>query len=310
MKSLLLVLFYLTSAFSQSTTSVPPGYCANYLNRYTKENQCIYSFIVPRHDKDDCPSLKSDLDDLKTAVAELQKQQQVASEDRHELREKAADLKYIGKLERDIQMCTSDKDRLQSDNSRLMAEKQRIEETLNQKKIDLIEAESELVELKSEYNPMKMNYSKLMDNYNQLVVNYNEMNSKLNITTESYNKLQAERDHLNHNKHLPSCAVIKMWGYKTSGPAVIDPDGEGGLPPFKVYCDMDSDPSTGITVVDHQYEKETVVGGCNEAGCVSKKVNYTGVTIDQLLHLTNISVACEQYIRYGCYDSKLLKGGN
>lgn len=45
-----------------------------------------------------------------------------------------------------------------------------------------------------------------------------------------------------------------MWGYKTSGPAVIDPDGEGGLPPFKVYCDMDSDPSTGITVVDHQYE--------------------------------------------------------
>ena len=26
----------------QSTSNVPPGYCANYLNRYTKENQCIY----------------------------------------------------------------------------------------------------------------------------------------------------------------------------------------------------------------------------------------------------------------------------
>ena len=35
---------------------------------------------------------------------------------------------------------------------------------------------------------------------------------------------------------------------------MIDPDGEGGQKPFKVWCDMDSDQSTGITVVEHQYE--------------------------------------------------------
>ena len=32
---------------------------------------------------------------------------------------------------------------------------------------------------------------------------------------------------------------------------MIDPDGEGGVDPFMVYCDMDSDPTTGITVIKH-----------------------------------------------------------
>ena len=32
---------------------------------------------------------------------------------------------------------------------------------------------------------------------------------------------------------------------------MIDPDGEGGVDPFLVYCDMDTDPSTGITVIKH-----------------------------------------------------------
>ena len=48
---------------------------------------------------------------------------------------------------------------------------------------------------------------------------------------------------------------------------MIDPDGEGGQKPFKVWCDMDSDQSTGITVVEHQYEVgllmvNYIVNGC------------------------------------------------
>lgn len=45
--------------------------------------------------------------------------------------------------------------------------------------------------------------------------------------------------------------MIKQWGYTKSGDAMIDPDGEGGVDPFLVYCDMESDPSTGITVIKH-----------------------------------------------------------
>ena len=37
---------------------------------------------------------------------------------------------------------------------------------------------------------------------------------------------------------LFSCSVIKKFVSNSSGSYVIDPDGEGGLAPFTVYCDM------------------------------------------------------------------------
>ena len=54
--------------------------------------------------------------------------QKIANEDRQELRQKAADLKHIGKLERDNQVCTTDMNRLESENNKLTTEKQRLEE--------------------------------------------------------------------------------------------------------------------------------------------------------------------------------------
>ena len=49
------------------------------------------------------------------------------------------------------------------------------------------------------------------------------------------------------------------------------------------------------------------VYGCEPAGCFSQPVNYNGVTLQQIEKLMDISIACEQFIRYDCFDSKLLK---
>ena len=42
------------SAHAQSTSANPPGQCAGYINRYTHEDQCVYSFTVPKQHQNDC----------------------------------------------------------------------------------------------------------------------------------------------------------------------------------------------------------------------------------------------------------------
>ena len=42
---------------------------------------------------------------------------------------------------------------------------------------------------------------------------------------------------------------------------VIDPDGEGGLPPFNVTCDMNDKNGVGVTVISHDSENRTLVDG-------------------------------------------------
>jgi len=49
------------------------------------------------------------------------------------------------------------------------------------------------------------------------------------------------------------------------------------------------------------------VYGCEPAGCFSQPINYNGVALQQIEKLMDISLACEQFIRYDCFDSKLLK---
>lgn len=48
-------------------------------------------------------------------------------------------------------------------------------------------------------------------------------------------------------------------GYRESGYSMIDPDGEGGVEPFLVYCDMESDPTTGISVVEHYHVVSSIL---------------------------------------------------
>jgi len=100
-----------------------------------------------------------------------------------------------------------------------------------------------------------------------------------------------------------SCSRIKSGlSGSSSGNYMIDPDGNGGVTPFSVFCDMRDKGGVGVTVISHDSESRTHVGtnGCNGRGCYSKDVRYTGVSTAQLAALTRVSQNCEQFIKFEC----------
>ena len=102
-----------------------------------------------------------------------------------------------------------------------------------------------------------------------------------------------------------SCSVIKRYARSVSGNYVIDPDGEGGLAPFTVFCDMTDKRGVGVTVISHDSESRTHVYGCEDQGCYSRDIHYKGASLSQLASLTRVSSQCEQFIKYECYGSGL-----
>ena len=112
------------------------------------------------------------------------------------------------------------------------------------------------------------------------------------------------------NAPIPaSCSEVKKYISSVSGNYVIDPDGEGGLAPFTVFCDMTDKSRVGVTVISHDSESRTHVSGCEKAGCYSRDIHYTGASLSQLARLTKVSSHCEQFVKYECYDSMFLTFG-
>ena len=107
-------------------------------------------------------------------------------------------------------------------------------------------------------------------------------------------------------KIMKSCSRIKSGrSGNSSGNYIIDPDGNGGVAPFIVYCDMSDKRGVGVTVISHDSESRTYVSnipGCGNAnpGCYSKSVTYTGISTAQLAALTRVSQICEQFIKFEC----------
>ncbi|KAL9975869.1 hypothetical protein ACROYT_G013083 [Oculina patagonica] len=106
-----------------------------------------------------------------------------------------------------------------------------------------------------------------------------------------------------------SCSVIRKYVTSVSGNYVIDRDGSGGLAPFTVYCDMSDKNIVGVTVISHDSESRTHVHGCNPDGCYSRDINYNGASLPQLASLTSVSLHCEQFIKYECYNSLMFNSG-
>ena len=103
---------------------------------------------------------------------------------------------------------------------------------------------------------------------------------------------------------VKSCSDLKKQNLTAeSGNYVIDPDGEGGLPPFNVTCDMNDKNGVGVTVVSHDSENRTLVDGYEGAGSYKRDIIYTGANLSQLASLTSVSSHCEQFIKYECYGS-------
>ena len=112
------------------------------------------------------------------------------------------------------------------------------------------------------------------------------------------------------NAPIPaSCSEVKKYISSVSGNYVIDPDGEGGLAPFTVFCDMTDKSGVGMTVISHNSESRIHVSGCDSAGCYSRDIHYTGASLSQLASLTRVSSQCEQFIKYECYNSVIFRWG-
>ena len=107
-----------------------------------------------------------------------------------------------------------------------------------------------------------------------------------------------------------SCSVLRKHVDSISRNYVIDPDGEGGLAPFTVFCDMTDKNGVGVTVISHDSETRTKVRdglGYGGRGSYSRDIHYTGASLSQLASLTRVSLHCEQFIKYECYSSRLFK---
>ena len=109
---------------------------------------------------------------------------------------------------------------------------------------------------------------------------------------------------------VTSCSVIRKHVSSVSGNYVVDPDGEGGLAPFTVFCDMIDKNRVGVTVVSHDSESGRFVNGYGSKGSYSRDIHYTGASLSQLASLTRVSSHCEQFIKYECYHSVLLYNNN
>ena len=104
-----------------------------------------------------------------------------------------------------------------------------------------------------------------------------------------------------------SCSAIRKYISSSSGRYVIDPDGNGGLAPFTVYCDMSDKNGVGVTVISHDSESRILVDGYEDKGSYSRSIHYSGASLSQLASLTDASSHCEQFIKYECYGSLLLR---
>ena len=103
-----------------------------------------------------------------------------------------------------------------------------------------------------------------------------------------------------------SCSVIRKYVGRVNGNYVIDPDGEGGLAPFTVFCDMTDKSGVGVTVISHDSKSRTHVNGYADRGTYSRDIQYTGASLSQLVSLASVSLHCEQFIKYECSASVLL----
>ena len=83
--------------------------------------------------------------------------------------------------------------------------------------------------------------------------------------------------------------------------------GKGSLAPFSVYCDMAGKNGVGVSVISNDSESRTHIQGCEAVGCYSHGIHYTGESLSQLASLTRVSSHCEQFIKYECYHSILLR---
>ena len=108
-----------------------------------------------------------------------------------------------------------------------------------------------------------------------------------------------------------SCSDLKKGDLEAaSGSYSIDPDGEGALEPFSVYCNMTDKTSVGVIVISHDSENRTLVIGLNPLG--TTHVTFTTlarVHLSWLVSPLSLHTASNLSNNYECYHSMLFREG-
>ena len=103
-----------------------------------------------------------------------------------------------------------------------------------------------------------------------------------------------------------TCQEYKALGVTRDAHCEVDPDGTGPLSAFTVLCNMSaSDAAT--TVINHNKQgKHKVPFGASDVGSrYYQRITY-GSDIASVRALIQRSSTCRQFIKYDCYNSKLL----
>ncbi|XP_041359749.1 SCO-spondin-like isoform X3 [Gigantopelta aegis] len=102
----------------------------------------------------------------------------------------------------------------------------------------------------------------------------------------------------------PYAATCTEWGergLKESTMAHIDPfkKPEALQQPILVYCDMESEDGTGVTVIGHDQQQEEEVIGYEGAGEFQLEITYN-VTLEEAIAIIDNSKSCKQFISWKC----------
>ena len=106
---------------------------------------------------------------------------------------------------------------------------------------------------------------------------------------------------------LATCSVLlKKHPSTASGNYYMNLQGLSTSSSVQVYCDMTSKNGVGVTVIGHNSESRKYVNGYGGAGSYKRKIKYE-ISMKQIVAIIKQSKNCEQFIKYECYKSALLK---
>ncbi|XP_071807202.1 uncharacterized protein [Asterias amurensis] len=110
---------------------------------------------------------------------------------------------------------------------------------------------------------------------------------------------------------VQTCYDVKQSGETTNGYYLLDPDGASGTDAFIAECDLNFNSTHAVTIYNHDSESREHVVDVSGKKDYIRSVVYENMDVEQLesqftLASSDYYQTCKQYIKYECYDARLL----
>ncbi|XP_028414790.1 contactin-associated protein like 5-3-like [Dendronephthya gigantea] len=121
-----------------------------------------------------------------------------------------------------------------------------------------------------------------------------------------------------HSSQNLSTGILKNFNKSCTSLRTKHPSADSGMYSIKpqglnlmaqVFCDMTSKNGVGVTEIGHDSESKILVDGYEAPGSYKRKIKYN-IFMQQIIAVIDQSKNCEQFIKYECFHSKLLKKSN